>query len=156
MIIETTVAHRDSLLAVVEKSDQFGADGLAHVAEKLDAHFANPDQALWYTAMEDDSPVGVAYCVPEPVTSGTWNLLMLWMKDGYEGKGSGQALVRAVETALVARKARLLIVETCQTEEFEPARTFYVEAGFVLEAEVKNFFDWGENKLIYAKSVAES
>lgn len=155
MIVKTEKEHRASLLAIIEASGQFDSDGLSYVASTLDAHFENPNEAIWLTAVDDD-PVGVAYCAPEPVTSGTWNLLMLWMKDGFEGKGFGKAIVSEVETLLNERQARLLIVETSQLPEFESARAFYENYGFKLEAEVKNFFDAGDNKLIYTKPVAGS
>ncbi|MEM9768386.1 MAG: GNAT family N-acetyltransferase [Cyanobacteria bacterium P01_D01_bin.71] len=150
MIVNTTSEHREPLLAIIEASGQFDADGLAHVQSTLDAYFANQGEAIWLTALEE-SPVGVAYCAPEPVTSGTWNLLMLWIKDGFEGRGFGKALVSEVENQLKQHQARLLIVETSQLPEFETARAFYERSGFKLEAEVKNFFDAGDNKLIYTK-----
>lgn len=121
-----------------------------HINNTLDEHFSNPDQAIWLTAI-DEEPVGVAYCAPEPVTSGTWNLFMLWMKDGFEGRGFGKQLVSEVENQLKTRGARLLIVETSQLPEFETARAFYESYGFKLEAEIKDFFDVGDNKLVYTK-----
>ena len=150
VIEPVTAAHRDALLAIIEASGQFDADGLAHVRETLDAHLAKPAHEIWLAAI-DGSPVGVAYCAPEPVTSGTWNLLMLWMKDGYEGRGTGRALVREVEHLLKERGARLLIVETSGLPEFEVARTFYQNYGFRLEAEVRDFFEAGDHKLIYTR-----
>ena len=111
--------------------------------------------AIWLTAI-DYEPVGVAYCALEPVTSGTWNLRMLWVKEGFEGRGFGKQLVSELEKRLQAVKARLLIVETSQLPEFEAARAFYEKYGFDLEAEVKDFFDAGDNKLIYTKSVNQN
>ena len=153
MIVKTTQQHQAALLAITEASGKFDADSLAYVADTLDAHWTNPQQAIWLTALADEQPVGVAYCAPEPVTNGTWNLLMLWVKDGFEGKGFGRALVSGVEDELRERGARLLIVETSQLPDFEPARKFYQNYGFKLEAEVKDFFDVGDNKLIYIKEL---
>ena len=152
MIIATSTEHREPLLSIIKESGQFDADSVAHVRDTLDEHLANPGHAMWFTAI-DGEPVGVAYCAPEPVTSGTWNLLMLWMKNGFEGQGFGKSLVAEVERELQQREARLLIVETSQLEEFQAARSFYEALGFVLEAEVKDFFDAGDNKLIYTKSL---
>ena len=153
MITKTTREHRADILSIVESSGQFDADGLAHVQDTLDAHLDQTSQSTWLTAM-DSAPVGVAYCAPEPVTSGTWNLLMLWVKAGYEGRGFDRALVDRVEQELAAGGARLLIVETSQLPEFEVARAFYQRTGFKLEAEIADFFADGDNKLIYTKALS--
>ena len=152
MIIKTQAEHQQALLKILQASGQFDQEGLAYVADTLEAHFKNPDEAIWLTAI-DGEPVGVAYCAAEAMTSGTWNLLMLWIKEGFDGQGFGKALVEQIEKELAHRQARLLIVETSQLPEFESARQFYARLNFTLEAEVKNFFDAGDNKLIYTKSL---
>lgn len=150
MIIKTEPSHRQALQDILEKSGQFDEESLLFVMDTLQVHLDNPGEEIWLTAC-DQTPVGFAYCAPEPVASGTWNLLMLWTKEGYEGKGHGKALVTEVEKILKEKQARLLIVETSQLPDFATAREFYDKQGFTLEAEVKNFFAQGDNKLIYTK-----
>lgn len=151
MIVKTSGEHRDQILDMVRDSGQFDVEGFAHVQATLDAWLDDPEGSIWLTAEEAKQAVGVAYCAPEPVTSGTWNLLMLWTASGYEGRGHGRALVAAVEAELRAIDARLLIVETSQTEEFSQARAFYVKQGFDLEAEIRDYYEEGDNKLVYTK-----
>jgi GNAT superfamily N-acetyltransferase len=155
MIRETIPSDKRALLQIVQDSGQFDADGLAHVEATLDAHFAEESGALWLTA-DDGEPVGVAYCNPEPVTSGTWNLLMLWTRKDREGKGFGAALVAENERRLRALGARLLIVETSGLPEFEAARAFYTKCGFSHEATIKDFFATGDHKLVYTKALSSS
>ncbi len=152
MIKETTIDHKENLLSIIEKSGQFDEDGLKHVRQTLEDHLENPESAMWFTAFEKE-PVGVAYCVPEPVSVGTWNLLMLWIEDGQEGKGYGSALLDRIERELLEMGARLLIVETSGTDDFAFARAFYEKLGFALEARIKDFFDDGDDKLVYSKRV---
>ena len=152
MIIKTLPQHKAALLRLIEESGQFDPDGLAHVSASLDNHFQEPQHDIWLTAIEDE-PVGVAYCAPEPMTDGTWNLLMLWTKEGFAGRGFGKALVSEVENELKNRQVRLLIVETSQLPDFQTARAFYERSGFTLQAEIPDFFEQGDNKLIYTKSL---
>lgn len=154
MIQETTVAHKEKLLSIIRDSGQFDEGGLEYVKETMEAHFTQPGDALWYTACENE-PVGVAYCAPEAVTSGTWNLLMLWVENGLEGKGIGSSLVSKIEHVLAEKGARLLIVETSGLDEFKAARSFYEKSGFELEGQIKNFFDAGDDKLIYTKALPQ-
>jgi len=152
MIKETVIQDQDKLLEIIKNSGQFDEDGLAYVEHTLEEHFPNPENALWYTA-HDKTPVGVAYCTPEPMTSGTWNLLMLWVEQGLEGKGFGSSLVAKIEEELKNKNARLLIVETSGLDDFATARSFYEKYGFKREAHIKNFFDEGDDKLVYTKSL---
>jgi ribosomal protein S18 acetylase RimI-like enzyme len=153
VIRETQARDTDAILAIVEDCGQFDADSIAHVRSTLEQHLAGDSGALWLTA-DDGEPVGVAYCAPEVVASGTWNLLMLWTRQDRHGRGHGAALVRRVEEQLRQRSARLLIVETSGLAAFAPARAFYAKCGFLHEAQIANFFSAGDDKLILTKSLA--
>jgi GNAT superfamily N-acetyltransferase len=153
MIRSTQQSDASAILAIVEQSGQFDADGLAHVKDMLVRHLAGEGDGIWLTA-DDGEPVGVAYCAPEPVASGTWNLLMLWTRSDRHGKGHGAALVKQVERALQDQAARLLIVETSGLPAFAAARSFYAKCGFVHEASIRNFFAAGDDKLVFTKSLA--
>lgn len=150
MIRETIRKDTDALLAIVGGSGQFDENALAHVKETLNGYLAGQSDDLWFTA-DDGEPVGVAYCAPEAVTDGTWNLLMLWTRFDRHGRGLGSALVGHVEKALKNRGARLLIVETSGLPDFETARAFYSKCGFTQEARIRNFFAAGDDKIVYTK-----
>jgi ribosomal protein S18 acetylase RimI-like enzyme len=152
MIRETISDDKDAILSIICEAGQFDDPGMAYVAQILETHLNEGSDALWFTA-DDGEPVGVAYCAPEPVTSGTWNLLMLWIKEEKRKQGYGSALVTQVEKSLVDRRGRLLIVETSGLPEFESARIFYSKVGFTQEARIKDFFTIGDDKLIYTKSI---
>jgi ribosomal protein S18 acetylase RimI-like enzyme len=119
---------------------------------------------IWLTAVENDDdakegggeqPVAVAYCAPEVVADGTWNLLMLWTRADRQRRGYGGALVAAVEKELVSRNARLFLVETSSLPAQTAARAFYSsnKCGFIHEATIRNYYADGDDKLIYTKSL---
>jgi ribosomal protein S18 acetylase RimI-like enzyme len=151
MIRNTIATDTDDLMAIVESSGQFDTDSLSHVKGALLEYLEGQSDGLWFTA-DDGEPVGVAYCAPEAVTNGTWNLQMLWTRKDKSNQGHGTALVKHVENELMARGVRLLIVETSGLPEFEMARAFYDKCGFTQEASIRNFFAHGDDKIIYTKS----
>jgi ribosomal protein S18 acetylase RimI-like enzyme len=150
VIRDTEHADEAAIIAIVEQSGEFDADGLAHVRSTLRQHLAGQGNGVWLTA-DDGEPVGVAYCAPEPVTAGTWNLLMLWTRADRHRRGHASALVRHLEQALRRRGARLLIVDTSGTPAFAAARAFYTKCGFVHEASITDFFAAGDDKLIFTQ-----
>lgn len=155
MIRETIKADSEAILAIVRDSEQFDENCLTHVEETLNNYLAGESDDLWFTA-DDGEPVGVAYCAPEPVTDGTWNLLMLWTRRDRNGQGHGSALVSHVENILNERSVRLLIVETSSLPDFAGARAFYDKCGFTEEARIRNFFAAGDDKIVYTKSLCET
>jgi ribosomal protein S18 acetylase RimI-like enzyme len=139
-------------MSIVEASGQFDADSLVFIRETLQHHLMNSSPAIWLTA-DDGEPVGVAYCAPEAVASGAWNLLMLWTRHDKHGEGFGSQLVAHLESELERRRARLLLVETSGLPAFAAARAFYAKAGFSHEATIKNFFAAGDDKLVFTKQM---
>lgn len=152
MIRETVSSDAEAILAIVASSGEFDAASIDHIKETLENYLEGASDGLWFTA-DDGEPVGVAYCAPEPVTVGTWNLLMLWTRQDRGGKGHGSALVQHVEQVLTDRGARLLIVETSGLAEYETARAFYSKCGFTQEARVRDFYSAGDDKLVYTKAL---
>jgi hypothetical protein len=63
----------------------------------------------WLT-YDDGKPIAVAYCAPEPMTQGTWNLLLIAVHPDSQSKGyNEEARIRefyqAGEDKIVFRKA---------------------------------------------------
>jgi ribosomal protein S18 acetylase RimI-like enzyme len=108
---------------------------------------------FWLTVDDGDGPVAVAYCAPERMTQGTWNLLLIAVHPDRQGRGRGAALLRHVERALAARGERLLLVETSGLPSFERTRAFYRRRGYDEEARVRDFYRAGEDKVVLRKAL---
>ena len=106
------------------------------------------------TDAADGGPVGVAYYAPERLTEGTWNLYMLAVHPDRQRQGRGAALVRHVERELVARGARLLLIETSGAGTFERTRAFYRALGYDEEARIREFYKAGEDKVVFRKALS--
>lgn len=104
----------------------------------------------WLT-YEDGVPQGMAYFVPERLTDQTWNLLLIAMHPDHQGKGNGRALLESVENTLITLGGRMLIVETSGLAGFESARSFYLKCGYQEEARIRDFYQAGEDKVVFRK-----
>ena len=123
--------------------DDMAAPFLAGVAEEI-----------WCVLAEAGQILGVAYCVPERMTQGTWNLLLMAVRPDRQGHGLGRRLTLALERQLAARGARLLLVETSGLDGFAPTRAVYRRLGFTEEARIRDFYAAGEDKLVFRKLLA--
>jgi ribosomal protein S18 acetylase RimI-like enzyme len=150
MIRHTKATDTEAIMRMVADSGQFDDEGQGYVRETLENHLAGDSDEIWLTA-DDGESIGVAYCAPEPVASGAWNLQMLWTRADRNRAGHGGSLVKHLEAELRNRNARLLIVETSGLPDFAAARAFYVKCGFIHEATIRNFFAVGDDKLVFTK-----
>lgn len=107
---------------------------------------------FWLT-VDDGGPIAVAYCAPERMTRGTWNLLLIAVHPDRQSQGMGAALLRHIERLLAARGERVLLVETSGLAGFERTRRFYRKNGFAEEAPIRDFYEAGEDKIIYRKAL---
>ena len=136
-----------SLKAVIEANNLFPPDMLD---EMIFNYFNNNSNDLWLT-YDDNQPVAIAYCAPERMTEGTWNILLIAVHPDYQGKGYGTSILNYIEWILAARGERLLLVETSSLDGFKLAQAFYLKCGYEQEARIREFYQAGEDKIVFRK-----
>ena len=157
MIRPTTPDDTNALLALAEASGLFQADELEVLAGMLgDYHAGKGMPGEFWLTDDEDGPVGVAYCAPERMTEGTWNLYLIAIHPDRQREGRGAAMLQHVERRLREQGERILLVETMGIPEFEPVRAFYRSAGYREEARIRDFYQAGQDKIVYWKSLTTS
>jgi ribosomal protein S18 acetylase RimI-like enzyme len=107
-------------------------------------------------AMDGNKNVGFACFGPTPCTIGTFDLYWIVVHNDYRRHGIGKMLLQNIEKELLRRKTRKLYIETSNTTRYRPTRDFYISAGYSEEARLKDFYDQGDDKVIFAKYIYES
>ncbi len=155
MIRPTTPNDMAALIALADATGLFRPKELEEVGEMLTDYFGSNigSDHFWITD-DDNGPMGVAYCAPEPMTDGTWNLQLIAVRPDCQGQGRGAALLRYVEQTLTTRAARVLLVETSGLASFERTRAFYRKCGYDEEARIRDFYRAGDDKIVYRKALA--
>ena len=116
-------------------------------------YFTNPDSRDCWLTDDEDGPVGIAYYAPERLTEGTWNLYLIAIQANRQGQGRGAAMMRYVEQALREGGERLLLVETSGLPSYEYQRAFYRRCGYTEEARIRDFYQAGEDKVVFWKTL---
>jgi ribosomal protein S18 acetylase RimI-like enzyme len=145
-----TRADLPALKAVIASSDLFPPEMLDDMTESF---FGEEQTADCWLTLDDGEPAGVAYVAPERMTSGTWNLYLIAVRADRQGRGYGALLLDHIERDLAARGERVLIVETSGLPRFERTRTFYEHCGYEREARIRDFYQAGEDKIVFWKSL---
>ena len=97
---------------------------------------------------QSDRLVGYACFGATPATDGTYDLYWLAVDPAAQGRGTGTALVRAVEEKLLGRGARLLVVETSSRPDYEGTRRFYARSGYREAARVRDFYAPADDRIV--------
>jgi ribosomal protein S18 acetylase RimI-like enzyme len=155
MIRPITPDDQAALMALAASLGLFAPDELEALEQMLvEALEASGDTLpFWITDDEAGKLVGLVYCEPERMTEGTWTLQLIAVHPTHQKQGRGANLLLAVEQALAARGARILLVETMGTSEFEYVRSFYRKNGFDEEARIREFYAKGLDKVVFRKAL---
>ncbi|CAN5361014.1 GNAT family N-acetyltransferase [soil metagenome] len=152
MIRPATSADVPALKALIDALSLFPGEMLESM---MADYFTNPQSRDCWLTDEDTGPVGVAYYAPERLTDGTWNLYLIAIQADQQGQGRGEALMRYVEADLQARSERLLLVETSGLPSYDYQRAFYRRCGYTEEARIRDFYQAGEDKVVFWKALTE-
>ncbi len=113
----------------------------------------DPGQPDFWLSYENGSPIAVVYCAPEVMTVGTWNIQLIAVHPDHQGIGIGAQLMSFVEAKLASEGARVLLVETSGTDDFDRTRAFYAQLGYNEEARIREFYDAGDDKIVFRKAL---
>jgi ribosomal protein S18 acetylase RimI-like enzyme len=108
---------------------------------------------IWLTLELDSAPVVIAYCAPERLTSGTYNLYLIAVLKDHQGKGLGATIMQYIEQLLKKQGQRVLLVEISGLPEFESTRRFYDKYNYQRAAVIREFYQEGEDKIIFWKKL---
>lgn len=81
-------------------------------------------------------------------------MLALAVLPAHQGDGVGGALVKRLEDDLRSQGVRVLIADTSGTEAFALTRRFYAKNGYSEEARIRDFWDVGDDKVVFWKALA--
>ena len=137
-----------ALKVVIDANKLFPSDMLDDMTSD---YFSNENSNDYWFTYDDGKPVAIAYCAPEKMTEGTWNLYLIAVHPDYQRSGLGTSMLHHIEQRLAERGERILLVETSGLESFEGTRDFYRKCGYEKEACIREFYQAGEDKIVFRK-----
>jgi len=141
-----------ALKTVIDANELFPSEMLD---DMIADYFRSEDTNEFWFTYEDKKPIAIAYCAPEKMTEGTWNLYLIAVHPDYQGKGYGTSMVHHIEQVLAEKGERLLLVETSGLESFAATRSFYLQCGYEEAARIREFYDAGEDKIVFHKFLTD-
>ncbi|MDR2010247.1 MAG: GNAT family N-acetyltransferase [Bacteroidales bacterium] len=141
----------ESLKAVIDSNNLFPSELLD---EMISDFFTNENTTdIWLTMEIEKEIIAVIYCVPERMTVGTFNLYLIAIHKNFQGRGFGAQIMTYLEELLQKSNNRILIAETSGLPDFEQTRKFYKKLNYQQEAIIREFYQKGEDKVIFWKKL---
>lgn len=140
-----------ALKAVIDANNMFPSAMLDDMAAPCLA--GDGGEGRWLV-FDDGVPAGLAYYVPEPMTEGTFNLLLIAVDPGRHGRGIGRQLMERAERDVAERGGRVLLVETSGLDGYARTRAFYRFIGYDEEARIREFYAAGDDKIVFRKALS--
>jgi ribosomal protein S18 acetylase RimI-like enzyme len=146
-----TQNYIDELKKVVDSSGLFPSE---YLDDMIFDYLNNADtQDIWFTYIDDNTPTAIGYCVPEKLTNGTYNLLAIGVSQNSQRNGVATEMMSYIEQQLKQKDGRILIVETSSDDAQIGARKFYEKIGYTQMAVIKDFWNDGEDKIVFWKKL---
>jgi ribosomal protein S18 acetylase RimI-like enzyme len=142
-----------SVRTIIESSGFFSAAEV-DIAEELVVERLQRGEASGYLFIfaEQDGRVGGYICYGEiPCTIGSYDLYWIAVHDRRRRSGIGRLLIERMEADLRERRGRLVFLDTSGRDQYAPTWRFYESTGFSLIARIPDFYNTGDDKLIFGK-----
>lgn len=145
---------RAALCSIIGRCANLSDEEKDCAKELLDVYLDDPgqrDYIFMAATDEKDRPKGYACFGKRPLTDGVYDLYWIVVDPDERRRGVGKKLIEAVEAAVKARGARMLIAETSGLPANMTVRAFYIRSSFKEEARIKDFYRFGDDIVIYAR-----
>jgi GNAT superfamily N-acetyltransferase len=142
-------ADRAEIERIVRATGAFREDEVVVAMELVDAEAS--EGYRFVVAEVEGKVAGYACFGATPLTLGTWDLYWIAVDPGMQGKKIGRALFDAAIEAVRAEGGRMLLIETGGKASYGATREAYLAWGCREVARVPDFYERGDDKVVYAR-----
>jgi len=152
------LADRSRIEEMVISSGKFNDVEITTALELVDDALNEGEESGYIFAMLEcgkEPPVlhGYACYGPAPLTEGVYDLYWIVVDPAAQRKGFGRYLLEYVESDIMKRGGRMVLIETSSQETYSTTIRFYERNGYQLVARINNFYRIGDDKLVFSKEL---
>jgi ribosomal protein S18 acetylase RimI-like enzyme len=149
---------KDVIRTILHDAQMFRDDEIQVAMEVIDEYLDDPeDSDYWsYVAVDEkDRVAGFTVIGPNPITIGTYDLYWIAVDQSRQRSGIGRELITYAENRVLERKGRLIIAETSSKPTYLRTRNFYKQQGYSELAQIRDYYDVGDDLIIFGKYLKE-
>jgi ribosomal protein S18 acetylase RimI-like enzyme len=145
---------RSAIYEILQQTDMFTMPEISVAMDLIDAFLFNKEQKdylIFVVTTGHDEVVGYICFGPTPATEGTFDIYWIAIAPYLQKKGIGKELLKFVENQIIEKNGRIIIVETSSQQKYALTKQFYLKNSYNLEARIKDFYRFGDDRLIFVK-----
>lgn len=149
---------RDMVLAFLARTHMFRPNELQIAREVLDDGIKGGPQGhyqSWVACCGSQVTGWVAYG-PTPCTLGTWDLYWIGVDPDQQGQGIGKQLMAFAEEQIQSHGGQRVVVETSGRDIYKSTVSFYERIGYSVAANIPDFYDMADPKIVLTKTLTDS
>jgi GNAT superfamily N-acetyltransferase len=154
----SSVSEKDLLAVrkIAESTGFFYPEEVDTAVELVEDRLTKGPRCGYHFLFAEDGgrPVGFACFGPIPLTQESYDLYWIVVAGDHRGKGLGTELLEQAEEAIAAFGGTRVYIETSARPQYAPTRQFYLARGYVLVAQLQDFYAPGDGKDMYLKVLA--
>lgn len=147
-------SDREAIGRIVESTGFFTPEETAVAIELVEENLSKGiSSGYFFLIAEDDNANILGYTCfgPIPCTRNSFDLYWIAVNPENQGCGIGHSLLKKTEHVIAEMGGASIYIETSSRKQYSPTRRFYLKSGYCQEAELKDFYACGDNKVIFAK-----
>ena len=150
-------SDREAVREIVESTGFFTDEEVEVAFELVEAGLSEEsisDYLFLFCEDEHGKVVGYTCYGRIPCTLGSFDLYWIAVHKDRQGLGIGIELLVRTEELIREKDGRRVYIETSSRDLYKPTQGFYLKAGYVAEAMLKDFYTEGDSKIIYVKHLS--
>jgi ribosomal protein S18 acetylase RimI-like enzyme len=148
----------ENVRQILVSSGFFSADEIRVAVELVEERLSKGLRSGYYFLFAEQHGRRVGYTCFGPIacTKASFDLYWIAVHNEFRGLAIGQELLAKTLQGIVNLGGTRVYIETSSRPQYSPTRSFYSKQGFEPEAVLKNFYDDGDDKVVYSKTIVHS
>ncbi len=153
-----TPKDREHVRAIVESTGMFRPDEVDVAVELVDERLAKGEPSGYYFVFAElgGQVVGYACYGPIACTVSSYDLFWIAVRHDLQGAGVGRKMIEQCERLIQEAGGNRIYIDTSGRAQYTPTRRFYERCGYTLEANLKDFYAPGDDRVIFVKVATAS
>lgn len=156
--LRDTIAESDRAIVrqLVAATGFFRPDEVDIAVELVDERLAKGPASGYEFLFAEQSGTVVGYACFGPIgcTLGSYDIYWIAVDPARQGQGLGRLLLDEAEKRIGQLHGRHIYIETSGKPQYAPTRGFYERCGYELACVMPDFYDIGDDKVIWRKIIA--